>query len=545
MKNSKKLQRPPKRDFAPASSTDNDAVSVRINYRDPQDGECCLPEIVDNTTHPEILRRIPRLFRYDDAAQEATALTMDIFARATILMASIFLGPALLELASQAVEESCASNENKEECIENGRVYGFKPSSLLSNIAVASGVLAGVTMPFIGAIVDHTSLRWRVGALSALGLVFVKGIEAMVSSRTWLICACLQVVSSLLFNMHITTTYAYTSELSTDAAIQTSYNVYMFIVMYLSTLLFLVWVTVLSSILDQDDVGMARISQITTSTVCAIMFSISWRYLFRERPALSSVPEGQSLISCGFRKVFGTFIRIGKELPALKWLTVAIMFGESATSTLITVATTYMKSFLEMESSQIGLVFLVVLAAGAPGSKLGEIIALRINPIKSAILCNILFVVTTTVASVYLTGPQHQRYVPLVGSVWGLCLGWLHPMHTILFITIIPKEQEAELMGIYILAGQVLSWLPPMLFTALNEAGFDMTFGLASLDVFFLLATVCLFLIGSYEKAIQGHIPHENGTSGDEDLEMNSLEELPPGVHSIVTVYGAALPNIT
>jgi hypothetical protein len=167
--------------------------------------------------------------------------------------------------------------------------------------------------------------------------------------------------------MHITTTYAYTSELSDDSVVQTGYNVYYFIVMYISTLLFLILVTAMSLVLNQDDVGTARISQITTTSVCTFMFYIAWNHLFRHRAALTSVPEGQSLLSCGFRKILGTFLRIGKELPSLKWLVFAIMFGEAATSALITISTTYMKSFLEMNSNKIGIIFFAVLAAGAPG----------------------------------------------------------------------------------------------------------------------------------------------------------------------------------
>ena len=456
----------------------------------------------ENDDHPQqhleistsqCLSKVPRLWRYDHKPPEATALALDISARAMILMSSIFLGPALLELATAAAEENCVA-PREEAC----RIYGFLPSSLLSNIAVVAGFLGSAAMPVFGATVDHTSYRWQMGAGSAMGLVLVKGVEVMVSAQTWFLVACLQVVSIVLFHMHVTTTYAYTSELSTDAAEQTAYNTYYVVVLYLFSLLFLAFVTTASFLLNVDDVGTARIGQVTTSSCCAIIFYVAWKYFFQPSPAKSSIPQHQTLWTVGFYKVFHTFSRIKRELPALKWLMFAVMFGEAATNTLITISTTYMKTFLEMPANSIGLVMLAVLVMGGPGSKWGGFLSYAIGPVYSAALCNAFLILITTVAALTLTGPQHSHYMPLIGGLWGLGLGWLLPMHSTAFMTIIPpRGQEAEHMGLYILSGQILSWLPPMVFTAMNEAGMDMAYGLASLDIFFALAILCLLMVNN------------------------------------------------
>ncbi|CAB9508815.1 Major facilitator superfamily [Seminavis robusta] len=496
----------------PSSSPSSSSLGrrpARMTFEKADEGLPPPPAVVLREEHPNpmadevTLRRlsnIPRLFRYeDDKPPEATGLAMDVFARATILMSSIFLGPALLELAAQAVEENCDSTYAKQEevecCMEDGRIYGFRPSSLLSNIAVVSGVLVSLAMPLCGALVDHTPHRWLAGAASAAGLVVVMATETMVSSKTWFAVACLQVIKSLFYNGHLTVTLSYTSDLTTDAAQQTAYNTYFVVVLYIATLLFLVWVTVMSYVLNQDDVGTARISQVTTTCTSGTVFYFGWKWFFRQREALSVVPEGMTLLSVGFRKVGRTFARIVRELPALKWMIFAVMFGEAATGTLITVATTYMKQFLQMDSSEIGLTFLAVLIMGGPGSRLGGWIALKFNPIISAAICNIVFILVTTLAALTLNGPDKKAYMPIPGLIWGLCLGWLLPMHSTAFITIVPRGQEAEMMGLYILAGQSLSWLPPMVFTALNEAGVDMAVGLASLDIFFFCATLCLIMV--------------------------------------------------
>jgi MFS-type transporter involved in bile tolerance (Atg22 family) len=57
-------------------------------------------------------------------------------------------------------------------------------------------------------------------------------------------------------------------------------------------------------------------------------------------------------------------------------------------------------------------------------------------------------------------------------------------------------------MGIYIFSGSVLAWLPPFLFSFLNEIGASMTIGLASLNLFFVGGFALLLMIGDYDKAV-------------------------------------------
>jgi MFS-type transporter involved in bile tolerance (Atg22 family) len=83
--------------------------------------------------------------------------------------------------------------------------------------------------------------------------------------------------------------------------------------------------------------------------------------------------------------------------------------------------------------------------------------------------------------------------------MWGIGLGWLHPMHTILFLGLTPDHARTEFMGIFIFSQQILAWLPPLVFTILNEVGVPMTIGLASLNVFFAIGLCCLQSMGRYD----------------------------------------------
>jgi MFS-type transporter involved in bile tolerance (Atg22 family) len=69
-------------------------------------------------------------------------------------------------------------------------------------------------------------------------------------------------------------------------------------------------------------------------------------------------------------------------------------------------------------------------------------------------------------------------------------------------VAIIPEGQSAEYMGIYLFWGQVLSWVPPLVFTSLNEAGVSQRIALATQDVYFLIGFVAYCFMGSYRAAV-------------------------------------------
>lgn len=447
--------------------------------------------------HKALLPYIPALFRYDvTIPMEATGLALDAYGRGAVVMSSLFLGPALLQLATQA-----AGCDPLDQDTCTNKIYGFRPSSLLTNIAIFAGLASAVGLPLIGAMIDHTKYRRIMGVLSAIGLVIVKAVEISVGPNTWFFVAFLQVVSSFLYDIHNTAAYAYLSELSTDGEKQTMYNTYYYIVYYIATLLFLLQVLLISHLSGVGDVGTARISQVLSSITAAIFFSLAWRF-FRPRPALSEVPPGQTLLTSGFRKLQRTFAVTIRQ-SSLRFLIGAVIFGEAATTALVTISTTYMTQLLQMNANEIGVVFLIVIVTGIPGSKAGEYLALKLrNPVRSAILCDWTFVVTTSLAIFVLTGPETKQYSYIFAVFWGIGLGWQQPMHSTAYISMIPKGSEAELMSLYLVSGQLLSWLPPLVFTALNEAGFSMSIGFWSVNIFLLIAILFLHAVGDYHRAV-------------------------------------------
>jgi UMF1 family MFS transporter len=499
---------------------------------------------------PFFFRYLPRLVRFDDAPIDATGCSTDMFARSTVFMASIFLGPALLELASDEAQQICR-NENEDDC-ENARVYGFKPSSLLSNIAIAGYLVSTIFLPIFGAIVDHTPYRRHVGAWTAFGLTFIKALETIFLSE-WFFIAVLQTCSLIFFQLHVVAAYAYSAELSSAPNTQSRYQTHFFTSMFISMTLYMLEVLIPGTILGLDDVATARWAVIVTTVTSVPLFFLAWRYLFRDCPPIRQVLPGRSLWTTGFAQLRRTHDLLTRDRPAVATFLRTMAFSEAANAALATIATTYMSEFLQMSGLEIGLTILIVLIFGLPGSWLGHYCTQRYDPVESTKLCLIVYALNTAAACVTLE-PERKNLAYVYGAVWGICQGWIHPQHTTIFVTItvgggeqqsttssaaagedahhhpstiIPSSSSSsqqgvvELMGVFLFACQILSFLPPLVFTALNEAGFSMQWGLASLVVYFVIGYWGLIQMGDYRSAIDQvntplqHHDHDHDQNGN------------------------------
>ena len=57
-------------------------------------------------------------------------------------------------------------------------------------------------------------------------------------------------------------------------------------------------------------------------------------------------------------------------------------------------------------------------------------------------------------------------------------------------------------MGLISFFGQVLGWLPVMVFTAMNENGVSMRWGLASVSFFLVISFLITLLCGNFHDAV-------------------------------------------
>jgi len=180
---------------------------------------------------------------------------------------------------------------------------------------------------------------------------------------------------------------------------------------------------------------------------------------------------------------------------------------------------------------------IALLMGSIPGGILGGVVTARFNPIISIFSAIGLLLANTIAFGLILEGPGQQMETYLLAAVWGCGTGWKWTTDRLVASTIIPVGQDAELMGTFLFAGQCLTWLPPLLYTGLNESGVDPRLSICSLSIWFLLGIFALIAVGDYRTAVvaagRGYVlESENADTGTatrneepEDAEKQSSEQ--------------------
>ena len=110
-----------------------------------------------------------------DKNPQARGANFNGFARGSLNMSNVYLANSFILLACK---EAGGANEAGTVCINPSvEIYGLKPASFISNIAVAASILAAFIMPPLGAVVDFTPHRKTVGILMSVLLAVISGIQ--------------------------------------------------------------------------------------------------------------------------------------------------------------------------------------------------------------------------------------------------------------------------------------------------------------------------------------------------------------------------------
>jgi MFS transporter, UMF1 family len=390
--------------------------------------------------------------------EEVLGWTLDAAARGVAIMGTaVFVSSELLKLAKEAA--GCNDDLNGETWNASGcdlRVHGMRPSSILANIVMVVGLLSAVLMPLIGSLIDHTPHRRAVGSISAACMVLFILLQMIVLQDAWFLAAILQIFIAFSYTVHLCAVYAYLPELTNNHERMVHYTALFSAAQYSGSVGFLVLMVGVLSWLNRDDqFNSATLSQTVVFLICAIAFGYAWTKLFRQRPASQVIPKHRTLITSGFWKIYKTARTILLHHSAIKWFLISAAFTQAATTTFSTLAITYMTEQLGFDARENGIAILILLLFGVPGTRLAAWLTSGFNPIRSLQASLLLWIGSITSASFVLTGPDQQGTAYIFAMIWGLAIGWVYPTEKALYVTIIPRGQEAELMGTYICACQV------------------------------------------------------------------------------------------
>jgi UMF1 family MFS transporter len=442
--------------------------------------------------------------------KEATGQGMDAAAKGILHVSTAFLGPALMQLAYTSAEERFCQDQynvdvdgnNCSPTEDNLRVFGLRPSSILTVSSVAATAVAAVALPLIGALIDRSSHRKTVGAATAYALVFFNAIQVMLSQRNWPLFWLSKTVADFTYIVHTSILLAFMKDLTPNSQTLATYSSKFSLLQFTFTAGFTLFIIAYAHWVHQTIVQTSRCAHLVSAVVGFFLLRYSWEHLFRHRPQRRQAED--SFVQNTFLALYSTVSNIRKHYPALKWFMLTLLWSPNLGSgTLMSIFATLQKSLLQMSSTEIGMFNLTVLLSTIAGAYLAGYLNRRFNPLISFRLCLVALSVVTALMSVFIRGPEQLHLFYLLSAAIGVVLGWLVPTERVLFCTLAPVGQEAEMMGLILCVHSAAAWLPPLLFSVINEAGFSLQWALASQDFIYGMAIATSFGVGDYETAVR------------------------------------------
>ena len=439
--------------------------------------------------------------------KEALAWVLDAAGRSiNYIAAGAFLATALLRLAKEAAGCETDPPEGETQVPEcDGRVHGIRPSSLLTTYTIVIGIASATLLPLMGSMVDYTPHRRLLGQICAALFCIFMFPQIFIGENTWFMVAILQIVVGFIGWGHTLLAYAYLPELTSDDKLLNKYTSNFTVVQFGSMVVFLIVIVGISFAtgMSDDEVAVARLGMAIAFVLTSSCFVYAWK-LFDKRPATQQLPEGASIWTEGFKHIGRTSKLIYREFRSLGWFYVAVATGDAAIQSLTTVLVTYFTDVMAFSSFENGIVILILLLASVPGAFLsGWFINRYENAIWSSLISSCILVINTFLASAILTGPGQQIRAYAVSALYGVGTGWKWSSDKLMSATLIPGRHAAEMMGLYLFAGQCLTWLPPLIFTGLNEAGLSQRVNIAILNVYIFLSIIAYLRMGKYQDALE------------------------------------------
>ena len=424
-------------------------------------------------------------------------------------MSNIFLSTALIFLASEEVGCLEIDSDGNEVIVDDcqERVFGvFRPTALITNIAVISGVLSALFMPVAGAIIDYSPHRWMTGVVSAALITTIQIVQIGTGSNTWFSMAILQAITGCFYQVQVLATYSYLPDLDRKVGnheTMTHYVSNFTMNQFAAQAVFLLVVIMLSQGVGMDDVETSRFSQGLNAISITLSFTLGWR-LLPKVGARHVLEDGKILLLEGFRQNWITSKRINRDYKkSLRWFLLGIAFGEPAANAFTVVAVVFLNERLKMSGSEIGIFFFVVLVAMVPGGGICRFVSNKTNPNVTIRLSMFLLFIVAAVGVLIMTPENAFPVTYIWGVVVGLLLGCFYPAQLLFFGCVVPEGQEAEITGFYVYCTQILVWLPPLVFSLMVEADVDQRYGIIAVAAFFLLSIAAFSMAAPFDELVE------------------------------------------
>ncbi|CEM30148.1 unnamed protein product [Vitrella brassicaformis CCMP3155] len=433
-----------------------------------------------------------RRCRYDDP--EANGWLLYGLTRGPwVIHAGAILSPVIQVIAEGAADE-------------NGRLFSgsLKATSLLAVVSTVGALLSAIQGPIFGAFLDYTPYRKLAWQWCSYIFGVLLMLTVLLSAETLALYLVLAPITSVALDMSTTPHLAYLPEIFQTQKAVTKISAQLVLVTNGTALL---WAAVFVGLTPR--IGLEGLWNMRVSAIGCGLSVILWSYLsfkhMEGRPAVRALKpdKGEYLWSIGFIQTYRRLLTVWKDYPMVLLTLFAYSLYYATVMTFFQLTATFLVFQLNLSAEEVGAMVTLAMVASLAGA--GLVIALRkLVPLKACLMSILFFLaLLTLVPPLFLsTSTDGAKFGGQVGSPWpyvfaiglGVLVGGIFSTSRAFFAVMTPGGHEAEFFGLYILAGQVLQWLPSLLFVAVNETDPDgkASTGYFVLTPFFIISVILI-----------------------------------------------------
>mmetsp|Transcript_2159 Transcript_2159/g.3058 ORF Transcript_2159/g.3058 Transcript_2159/m.3058 type:complete len:161 (+) Transcript_2159:523-1005(+) len=151
----------------------------------------------------------------------------------------------------------------------------------------------------------------------------------------------------------------------------------------------------------------------------------------------------------------------------------------------------------------------------------------RTNPSISWRLSLVTQSIVMPIGALTLTPNSSFIFVLVWGAAVGIGSGWYYATTNLIFSLAQPKGQETEFAGFYTCSEAILSWAPPLVYSALVEAGAQQNHAVMCVVGFFMTGVVIMSFASPWEEIIaESHKVISNDEDHRTPAEMEQIQDV-------------------
>ena len=354
--------------------------------------------------------------------------------------------------------------------------------------------------PLFGSLADYTSYRKLFGAMAMIITILCTFSNVFISEATVglvLACAMIQVVAYLcVYTMYRA---AYLPELAAGEEEVTKLSAKGYVILFISQMFFIGLLITSANIIGGTNIFLYMQSAAAITVILGIILAVIVIKNMGYRLASSKLQAGQNLFTVGFISIYESFKDMAVNYIQLRKFMLFTAFTNPAFNAAPGLAVTIMTA-MGLTSNQVSLAIVLVVLVAILGPLLVTFLQRKYKVSIQKLMLGVVTFYMISIILFPLIASISYPFVIIAALSIGLAQGMWLASGQAFFASLCPGGKEATFTGAYMFANKLMDWIPPLVFSILNQATGNLFLSYYCCILLFNIASVVLCYVIDMEK---------------------------------------------